>query len=88
MIEEGKRERAVYLPAGRWRDYWNPEGGELLEGPTTVTVEAPLYKTPIFLRAGSQEEILDREALYRESLRIARERPELDDGSELTLGSQ
>ena len=77
----------MYLPAGRWRDYWNPEGGEL-EGPTTVTVEAPLYKTPIFLRAGSQEEILDLEALYRESLQIARERPELDDGSELTLGSQ
>ena len=53
-----------------------------------MTVEAPLYKTPIFLRAGSQEEILDLEALYRESLQIARERPELDDGSELTLGSQ
>jgi len=85
VIEEGKREREVYLPAGRWRDYWNPEGGEVLEGPTTVTVEAPLYKTPIFLRAGSQEEILDLEALYRESLQIARERPELDDGSEISV---
>jgi alpha-glucosidase (family GH31 glycosyl hydrolase) len=82
VLEEGATTREVYLPEGEWIDYWNPEG-DTLDGPATVTVEAPLYKTPIFLRAGSGQEILDLEQLYRESLKIARERPELNDGSRL-----
>ncbi len=82
VIEKGARERDVYLPEGRWVDYWNPDAASV-EGPTTVTVETPLYKTPIFLRARSDQEVLDLEEIYQESLEIAREQPTLPDGSQL-----
>lgn len=82
VIEEGATEREVYLPEGRWVDYWEPDGGAI-KGPTTVTVETPIYKTPIFLREESDHEILDLEALYQESLEIARDQPTLPDGSTL-----
>lgn len=82
VLEKGAKEREVYLPEGRWIDYWNPNESPI-EGPTTVTVETPLYKTPIFLRANSDQEILDLEALYEESLEIARDQPTLPDGSQL-----
>jgi alpha-glucosidase (family GH31 glycosyl hydrolase) len=82
VLEKGAREREVYLPEGRWIDYWNPDDAPV-EGPTTVTVETPLYKTPIFLRAESDREVLDLDALYQESLEIAREQPTMPDGSQL-----
>jgi alpha-glucosidase (family GH31 glycosyl hydrolase) len=46
----GDRSRSVYLPAGTWIDYWQP--GNRLFGPTTVTVDAPLDRIPVFVRAG------------------------------------
>jgi hypothetical protein len=49
-----------------------------------VTVDVPLYKTPIFLRAGSDEAVLDLQAIYEESLEIARDQPTLPDGRQLT----
>jgi alpha-glucosidase (family GH31 glycosyl hydrolase) len=82
VLEKGAREREVYLPEGQWVDYWSPDDAPV-EGPTTVTVETPLYKTPIFLRAGSDQEVLDLNELYQESLEIAREQPTLPDGSQL-----
>jgi alpha-glucosidase len=42
--------RSVYLPEGRWYDYWT---GEVLEGGQTVTVPAPLERLPLFVRAGA-----------------------------------
>jgi alpha-glucosidase (family GH31 glycosyl hydrolase) len=50
VLEPGQRERLVYLPAGRWRQYWT---GEVHEGPGRVTVPAPLHQIPLFLREGS-----------------------------------
>lgn len=84
VINKGMRQREVYLPEGEWLDYWNPDQGSI-EGPATVTVQIPLHKTPIFLRADSDQEILDLESLYEESLDIARDPPDLPDGSQLEI---
>jgi alpha-glucosidase len=45
----GARARSVYLPAGRWFDWWT---GRSFEGPAQVLVDAPLDKLPLFGRAG------------------------------------
>jgi alpha-glucosidase len=50
VLEEGAVRRGVYLPAGRWHDFWN---GQAHDGPATVEVDAPLHKLPLFARAGS-----------------------------------
>ncbi|MGC9397454.1 MAG: TIM-barrel domain-containing protein [Anaerolineae bacterium] len=42
-------ERQVYLPAGRWVDYWSKE---VVEGGRWITVEAPLEKLPLWVKAG------------------------------------
>lgn len=47
----GQRSREVYLPEGRWEDFWDRD--HAFEGPTTITVEAPLDKIPVFVRAGA-----------------------------------
>ncbi len=53
VMEEGMRERTVYLPAGaRWTDAntkMSYEGGQ------TVTVPAPMDVIPVFLRDGASE---------------------------------
>ena len=45
----GARSREVYLPAGRWVDFW--ERGPEIVGPTTVTASAPLDRIPVYVRA-------------------------------------
>ena len=52
VLEEGARERAVYLPQheGGWYD-WHT--GEHYPGGVTVTVPAPLGRLPLFVRAGA-----------------------------------
>lgn len=47
----GQRSREVYLPSGRWEDFW--DGDEVYEGPTTITVDAPLDRIPVFVREGA-----------------------------------
>ncbi len=43
--------RNVYLPAGTsWMDFWT---GRTCSGDTTLTVDAPIDRIPIFIRAGS-----------------------------------
>ncbi len=50
VMEEGQRERTVYLPEGcRWTD---ANGKTLYEGGQSVTVPAPLEVIPVFVRAG------------------------------------
>jgi alpha-glucosidase (family GH31 glycosyl hydrolase) len=56
----------IYLPAGRWIDYWT---GESYFGPTTITVNAPYDTMPMFARAGaivpmSQEFLYDGQEFY------------------------
>ncbi len=45
------REREVYLPAGEWEDFW--DANRVFEGPTTIRVDAPLDRIPVFVRAGA-----------------------------------
>ena len=40
-------QRAVYLPAGTWIDYWT---GHCLDGGQTIVADAPLDRIPIFVR--------------------------------------
>jgi alpha-D-xyloside xylohydrolase len=46
--QQGKR--PVYLPAGRWVDFWSRE---VIAGPETRRVEAPLDVLPLYVRANS-----------------------------------
>jgi alpha-glucosidase (family GH31 glycosyl hydrolase) len=48
----GDRAREVYLPAGRWEDFW--DGSRSFDGPSTITVDAPLDVIPVFVRAGAE----------------------------------
>lgn len=43
--------RSIYLPAGRWRDFWS---GELLEGPRTLARLVPLNELPLYVRDGAE----------------------------------
>jgi alpha-glucosidase len=47
ITEPGVSARAVYLPAGRWQDFWT---GEVRNGPGNVLVDAPLDRIPLFVK--------------------------------------
>jgi alpha-glucosidase (family GH31 glycosyl hydrolase) len=52
VVHEAKRDRAIYLPPGTWRDYWS---GEMFEGPAVLEkYPAPLDILPIFAGQGEQ----------------------------------
>ena len=54
-MEEDVYERSVYLPLGcSWKDVFS---GICYEGGQTVTVDAPMDKIPVFVKAGSKWEI-------------------------------
>src|ERR1700752_3963213 len=50
VTREGATAWPVYLPAGAWYDFWS---GARHEGPGGVTVEAPLERLPLLVRAGA-----------------------------------
>jgi len=50
VLHRGAIRREVWLPEGSWVD-WN--AGERYEGGKSVTVDAPLGTTPLFVRAGA-----------------------------------
>ena len=51
VMEEGARERSVYLPAGcRWQE---SSSGKWYEGGQRVTAAAPIEVIPVFIREGS-----------------------------------
>ncbi|MGY3570250.1 TIM-barrel domain-containing protein [Vibrio paucivorans] len=52
VVEEGQREREVYLPNNQngWYDYYT---GQWYSAGSTVTLDAPLERTPLLARAGS-----------------------------------
>lgn len=50
IADKGVTARQVYLPVGKWFDFWTGKG---LNGGQTVTVNAPLDKMPIFIKAGA-----------------------------------
>jgi hypothetical protein len=65
VIEEGAVERSLYLPPGRWVDFWRsvsyrsergafrPRRARVLKGGREVTVPAPLEELPLLARAGA-----------------------------------
>mgnify|MGYP005838196229 CR=1 FL=1 len=50
IYRPGVEHRAVYLPEGRWYDWWS---GEAFEGQTYILAHAPLERMPLYVRAGS-----------------------------------
>ena len=51
VLDEGMRERAVYLPVGcKWRGLGSDE---IMDGGRSLVAEAPLTRIPVFLREGS-----------------------------------
>jgi alpha-glucosidase (family GH31 glycosyl hydrolase) len=50
VTREGATSWPVYLPAGGWYDFWT---GHLFDGPVGASVEAPLDRLPLFVRAGA-----------------------------------
>jgi alpha-glucosidase len=50
VVHPGQRQRDVYLPAGRWYEWWT---GAAYDGPADVQVAAPLDRLPLFGRAGT-----------------------------------
>lgn len=74
--ERGKRSQEVYLPAGsRRRDAWRPN--QVYRGGRTITVAAEPHQLPLFIRVGSKVEVGDLNREWRESLKIAAEKPDL-----------
>ncbi|HEY8041035.1 MAG TPA: TIM-barrel domain-containing protein [Polyangiaceae bacterium] len=49
VVTHGATTRDVVLPAGTWLDWWD---GTAYAGPQTVTMQAPLGKLPLLVRAG------------------------------------
>ncbi|MBD5545944.1 MAG: DUF5110 domain-containing protein [Lachnospiraceae bacterium] len=50
VVEQGAREKMVYLPEGIWYDYWT---GEKKEGKSFFVRTAPLDLCPIYVKAGA-----------------------------------
>ncbi|MHC1740520.1 MAG: TIM-barrel domain-containing protein [Anaerolineaceae bacterium] len=50
VVEEGKENLEVRLPAGKWRDFWTHE--EII-GPQTMAVQVPRDGIPVYQREGS-----------------------------------
>ncbi|MDF1564482.1 MAG: glycoside hydrolase family 31 protein [Deltaproteobacteria bacterium] len=58
VIDAGVTSREVTFPAGRWVQWFT---GEVVEGPTTTTVPAPLSILPLYARAGALVPLLSPE---------------------------
>jgi alpha-D-xyloside xylohydrolase len=73
--EKGKTRHALYLPAGeKWIDAWDQA---VYRGGTTIEVDAPMYKIPLFIRKGANIDLGNLNEIYQESLEIAKIRPNL-----------
>ncbi len=69
---------SCYLPAGhRWKDAWDTD--KIYEGGQYIKIETPLHKIPIFIRENSEIDLGDLQALYQESLEIAKNKPKLQE---------
>jgi alpha-glucosidase len=50
VLEKGVSSRQIFLPGGRWVEFWSDYS---MEGPGQVTLDAPLDRIPILVRSGS-----------------------------------
>ena len=56
VVRRGEMSRELWLPPGRWIDWWTMSS---LEGGTMVTRDAPLDVLPLFLRSGQIVALFD-----------------------------
>ncbi|MBN2038013.1 MAG: DUF5110 domain-containing protein, partial [Chitinispirillaceae bacterium] len=49
---QGATSRSMYLPAGKWYDFWSGDTNSSATG-RTITASAPLSRIPLYVRAGS-----------------------------------
>jgi alpha-D-xyloside xylohydrolase len=52
VTTQGATSRSVYLPAGKWYDFWTGDTNSNTAG-RTITASAPLNHIPLYIRAGS-----------------------------------
>jgi len=70
--------RKVYLPAReKWVDAWDKNN--VYEGGKYVSMECPLHKIPIFIRKGSNVNLGDLNRLWKESVRIVKNKPNMSE---------
>lgn len=50
VTESGVKKSSIYLPKGKWFDYWT---GESYKGKQTVKIATQIDRIPIFIKAGS-----------------------------------
>jgi alpha-glucosidase (family GH31 glycosyl hydrolase) len=50
IYEKGATTQKVFLPEGKWMNYWT---GETMQGNTEITVAAPINQIPLFVKQGS-----------------------------------
>jgi alpha-D-xyloside xylohydrolase len=50
VTEPGAATRHLYLPGGKWYDFWN---GNVLAGGGAIDTPAPLERIPLYVRAGA-----------------------------------
>ncbi|MBN1925671.1 MAG: glycoside hydrolase family 31 protein [Prolixibacteraceae bacterium] len=76
LWEKGQTSQQVFLPEGeKWIDAWDKS--KTYEGGQTIEVETPYEKIPIFIRQGSEIDLGDLNELYRESIELAKNKPDL-----------
>jgi alpha-D-xyloside xylohydrolase len=74
--QKGVSSQLIYLPKGtNWRDAWNP--GKIVEGGQTVEIRTPFHIIPVFIREKSAVDFGNLNELYRESLELARKKPDI-----------
>ncbi len=68
VLRPGQSERKLYLPRGRWVDLWRSADSNLqkirkpkiIRGGREITVRAPLAELPMFVKLGSELELLPK----------------------------
>lgn len=50
VVRPGQSQRMVYLPEGKWQDFWS---GKTYDGQQWIIVPAPTNQVPLFQKAGS-----------------------------------
>ncbi len=74
--QKGITKHKLYLPKGEtWINAWDLS--KEYEGGNYIEVDAPPYKTPVFIRKGSGIDLGDLNVLWKQSLKIASNIPDL-----------
>lgn len=58
VVDEGATSRDVYFPAGEWFNVWT---GDMVEGPTTTTVDGPIGSPPVYALGADRTDLRNAE---------------------------